>query len=308
MKRKCKTVAELLMVALTLGLFGCGKEPTAEELVNGISMDVLKDQSINAEVTFAFDGEVTFAMPTSISFEEEETEINAGANLTGTGKLRADKDTVLVSDIGIDGSFTGMLAGFIPEGLSEKEEGLVSCEQIEDETLVSYNKKEDVWEKEETYYDKETATDILSKLNADAFSDLQLTDKKKAYTVTGTLSLAKLQELMGEDAESLADSIPSEELAKALEEVKLTVTLTFDKKTKNLTGFAVSLKDFEKEGLVIRELSVVLSMEYTKEAVEIPDEVISNATTEETDMDIEVEPEVEVSTEEVESVFGDFSN
>lgn len=310
-----KVLSLLLIGALCIGgLVGCGKKPSAEELIHGLSVDMLKENALYGKLTMELDGNVNLVLS-----KEEGGAIPLGANLKLTCDVSADSDTVILANEKVDGTLSGMLAMLGTEPINEEQTGITSYVQVDKEELTAYNykKEEGLWEKKSTLREADVFS-ALSKVNADIFTDLTMEEKDKQYVVSGKLPFEKLNNLLEKTEEDLDEMKNIEE---ALKDLCFKVTFKFDIKTKKLTSFSLSLKDFkanlgetESEGsIALNTLSVKLKIkEYKKESLVIPDDVISNSTEENPLGDLGFESEIKEDmgtvTELGETdVFGDFA-
>lgn len=256
MKNKLVALTAVMTAACML-IAGCGTEKvTAEELIAGAYPDDMS--TMTADIRLGFKA--------GMSLEQLGGEGTMDMGLSLDAKMESDKDTKM-----IDGSASIEIFGMtIDQEMKQyvQTDGDVS-------TTYTYSEEDGTWT-----YDSGESEDVTGiGIDPSMFKEATLreADKKDdAYHVDALISSEGLAAVAGVDTEELL-GIDGSDIS--IEGVTFNVSMSFDKKTKNLTAFKIWLdKPYEEDGAEIRELSIEMTnITFSNNNVSIPDDILDNA-------------------------------
>lgn len=265
MRRKRGLVSVVLATVMIVGgLTGCGTEKvTAESLVsNAFGSDEVK--SLDADVTLNLDMDVDASELTG-----SDTTMNIAIGLDCNVKSTED---VAYTDGKATVSFFGTKTKVDVKTYADIKEG------------VSYNYDEDSdsWTKSDLDSSSFDFSSVSNKIDTSVFENLELAETKSKdedYTVTGTISSKKLQDLLGEDLSDFTSGVDTSELD--LDNLNFDVTMTFDRSSKliKVMSYSVDPKAFDSDSYTINkfDFSITLNSLNENDDLSIPEDVTKNA-------------------------------
>lgn len=265
MRRKRGLVSVVLATVMIVGgLTGCGTEKvTAESLVsNAFSSDEVK--SLDADVTLNLDMDVDASELTG-----SDTTMNISIGLDCNVKSTED---VAYTDGKATVSFFGTKTKVDVKTYADIKEGVA----------YNYDEDSDSWTKSDLDSSSFDFSSVSNKIDTSVFENLELAETKSKdedYTVTGTISSKKLQDLLGEDLSDFTSVVDTSELD--LDNLNFDVTMTFDRSSKLIKVMSCSVdpKAFDSDSYTINkfDFSITLNSLNENDDLSIPEDVTKNA-------------------------------
>lgn len=265
MRKKRGLVSVVLATVMIVGgLTGCGTEKvTAESLVsNAFGSDEVK--SLDADVTLNLDMDVDASELTG-----SDTTMNIAIGLDCNVKSTED---VAYTDGKATISFFGTKTKADVKTYADIKEGVV----------YNYDEDSDSWTKSDLDSSSFDFSSVSNKIDTSVFENLELAETKSKdedYTVTGTISSKKLQDLLGEDLSDFTSGVDTSELD--LDNLNFDVTMTFDRSSKliKVMSYSVDPKAFDSDSYTINKLdfSITLNSLNENDDLSIPEDVTKNA-------------------------------
>lgn len=266
MKKRGFVSVVLATIMIVGGLTGCGAEKvTAESLVSNafgteeitsLDADVVLDLDMDADMSSLLDSDSDSTMNFAI---------NLDCNVQSTKDVAHTKGKATVS-------FFGTKTKVTVENYSD----------IENEVAYNYDEDSDSWTKSDLDSSSFDFSAVSNKLDTSLFDNLTLAETKSKdedYTVTGTIAYKKLEDLLGDELESLSDTVDTEDLD--LDKLSFDVTMTFDRSSKLMKtmSYTVDTKAFESDDYTINkfEISITLNSLNKNNDLSIPKDVTKNA-------------------------------
>lgn len=265
MRRKRGLVSVVLATVMIVGgLTGCGTEKvTAESLVsNAFGSDGVK--SLDADVTLNLDMDVDASELTG-----SDTTMNIAIGLDCNVKSTED---VAYTDGKATVSFFGTKTKVDVKTYADIKEGVA----------YNYDEDSDSWIKSDLDSSSFDFSSVSNKIDTSVFENLELAETKSKdedYTVTGTISSKKLQDLLGEDLSDFTSGVDTSELD--LDNLNFDVTMTFDRSSKliKVMSYSVDPKAFDSDSYTINkfDFSITLNSLNENDDLSIPEDVTKNA-------------------------------
>lgn len=265
MRKKRGLVSVVLATVMIVGgLTGCGTEKvTAESLVsNAFGSDEVK--SLDADVTLNLDMDVDASELTG-----SDTTMNIAIGLDCNVKSTED---VAYTDGKATISFFGTKTKADVKTYADIKEGVV----------YNYDEDSDSWTKSDLDSSSFDFSSVSNKIDTSVFENLELAETKSKdedYTVTGTISSKKLQDLLGEDLSDFTSGVDPSELD--LDNLNFDVTMTFDRSSKliKVMSYSVDPKAFDSDSYTINkfDFSITLNSLNENDDLSIPEDVTKNA-------------------------------
>lgn len=265
MRRKRGLVSVVLATVMIVGgLTGCGTEKvTAESLVsNAFGSDGVK--SLDADVTLNLDMDVDASELTG-----SDTTMNIAIGLDCNVKSTED---VAYTDGKATVSFFGTKTKVDVKTYADIKEGVA----------YNYDEDSDSWTKSDLDSSSFDFSSVSNKIDTSVFENLELAETKSKdedYTVTGTISSKKLQDLLGEDLSDFTSGVDTSELD--LDNLNFDVTMTFDRSSKliKVMSYSVDPKAFDSDSYTINkfDFSITLNSLNENDDLSIPEDVTKNA-------------------------------
>lgn len=265
MRRKRGLVSVVLATVMIVGgLTGCGTgKVTAESLVsNAFGSDEVK--SLDADVTLNLDMDVDASELTG-----SDTTMNIAIGLDCNVKSTED---VAYTDGKATISFFDTKTKADVKTYADIKEGVV----------YNYDEDSDSWTKSDLDSSSFDFSSVSNKIDTSVFENLELAETKSKdedYTVTGTISSKKLQDLLGEDLSDFTSGVDTSELD--LDNLNFDVTMTFDRSSKliKVMSYSVDPKAFDSDSYTINKLdfSITLNSLNENDDLSIPEDVTKNA-------------------------------
>lgn len=265
MRRKRGLVSVVLATVMIVGgLTGCGtKKVTAESLVsNAFGSDGVK--SLDADVTLNLDMDVDASELTG-----SDTTMNIAIGLDCNVKSTED---VAYTDGKATVSFFGTKTKVDVKTYADIKEGVA----------YNYDEDSDSWIKSDLDSSSFDFSSVSNKIDTSVFENLELAETKSKdedYTVTGTISSKKLQDLLGEDLSDFTSGVDTSELD--LDNLNFDVTMTFDRSSKliKVMSYSVDPKAFDSDSYTINkfDFSITLNSLNENDDLSIPEDVTKNA-------------------------------
>lgn len=265
MRRKRGLVSVVLATVMIVGgLTGCGTEKvTAESLVsNAFGSDEVK--SLDADVTLNLDMDVDASELTG-----SDTTMNIAIGLDCNVKSTED---VAYTDGKATISFFG----------TKTKADVKTYANIKEGVVYNYDEDSDSWVKSDLDSSSFDFSSVSNKIDTDVFENLELAETKSKdedYTVTGTISSKKLQDLLGEGLSNFTSGVDTSELD--LDNLNFDVTLTFDRSSKlmKVMSYSVDPKAFDSDSYTINkfDFSITLNSLNENDDLSIPEDVTKNA-------------------------------
>lgn len=265
MRKKRGLVSVVLATVMIVGgLTGCGTEKvTAESLVsNAFGSDEVK--SLDADVTLNLDMDVDASELTG-----SDTIMNIAICLDCNVKSTED---VAYTDGKATVSFFGTKTKVDVKTYADIKEGVA----------YNYDEDSDSWTKSDLDSSSFDFSSVSNKIDTSVFENLELAETKSKdedYTVTGTISSKKLQDLLGEDLSDFTSGVDTSELD--LDNLNFDVTLTFDRSSKliKVMSYSVDPKAFDSDSYTINkfDFSITLNSLNENDDLSIPEDVTKNA-------------------------------
>lgn len=265
MRKKRGLVSVVLATVMIVGgLTGCVAEKvTAESLVsNAFGSEEVK--SLDADVTLNLDMDVDASELTG-----SDTTMNIAIGLDCNVKSTED---VAYTDGKATISFFGTKTKADVKTYADIKEGVVYNYDEDSDSLV----KSDL---DSSSFD---FSSVSNKIDTDVFENLELAETKSKdedYTVTGTISSKKLQDLLGEDLSDFTSGVDTSELD--LDNLNFDVTMIFDRSSKliKVMSYSVDPKAFDSDSYTINkfDFSITLNSLNENDDLSIPEDVTKNA-------------------------------
>lgn len=265
MRKKRGLVSVVLATVMIVGgLTGCVAEKvTAESLVsNAFSSEEVK--SLDADVTLNLDMDVDASELTG-----SDTTTNIAIGLDCNVKSTED---VAYTDGKATISFFGTKTKADVKTYADIKEGVV----------YNYDEDSDSWVKSDLDSSSFDFSSVSNKIDTDVFENLELAETKSKdedYTVTGTISSKKLQDLLGEDLSDFTSGVDTSELD--LDNLNFDVTMIFDRSSKliKVMSYSVDPKAFDSDSYTINkfDFSITLNSLNENDDLSIPEDVTKNA-------------------------------
>lgn len=265
MRKKRGLVSVVLATVMIVGgLTGCGTEKvTAESLVsNAFGSEEVK--SLDADVTLNLDMDVDASELTG-----SDTTMNIAIGLDCNVKSTED---VAYTDGKATISFFGTKTKADVKTYADIKEGVV----------YNYDEDSDSWVKSDLDSSSFDFSSVSNKIDTDVFENLELAETKSKdedYTVTGTISSKKLQDLLGEDLSDFTSGVDTSELD--LDNLNFDVTMIFDRSSKliKVMSYSVDPKAFDSDSYTINkfDFSITLNSLNENDDLSIPEDVTKNA-------------------------------
>lgn len=265
MRKKRGLVSVVLATVMIVGgLTGCVAEKvTAESLVsNAFGSEEVK--SLDADVTLNLDMDVDVSELTG-----SDTTMNIAIGLDCNVKSTED---VAYTDGKATISFFGTKTKADVKTYADIKEGVV----------YNYDEDSDSWVKSDLDSSSFDFSSISNKIDTDVFENLELAETKSKdedYTVTGTISSKKLQDLLGEDLSDFTSGVDTSELD--LDNLNFDVTMIFDRSSKliKVMSYSVDPKAFDSDSYTINkfDFSITLNSLNENDDLSIPEDVTKNA-------------------------------
>lgn len=265
MRKKRGLVSVVLATVMIVGgLTGCVAEKvTAESLVSNVfgSEEV---KSLDADVTLNLDMDVDASELTG-----SDTTMNIAIGLDCNVKSTED---VAYTDGKATISFFGTKTKADVKTYADIKEGVV----------YNYDEDSDSWVKSDLDSSSFDFSSVSNKIDTDVFENLELAETKSKdedYTVTGTISSKKLQDLLGEDLSDFTSGVDTSELD--LDNLNFDVTMIFDRSSKliKVMSYSVDPKAFDSDSYTINkfDFSITLNSLNENDDLSIPEDVTKNA-------------------------------
>lgn len=265
MRKKRGLVSVVLATVMIVGgLTGCVAEKvTAESLVsNAFGSEEVK--SLDADVTLNLDMDVDASELTG-----SDTTMNIAIGLDCNVKSTED---VAYTDGKATISFFGTKTKADVKTYADIKEGVV----------YNYDEDSDSWVKSDLDSSSFDFSSVSNKIDTDVFENLELAETKSKdedYTVTGTISSKKLQDLLGEDLSDFTSGVDTSELD--LDNLNFDVTMIFDRSSKliKVMSYSVDHKAFDSDSYTINkfDFSITLNSLNENDDLSIPEDVTKNA-------------------------------
>lgn len=265
MRKKRGLVSVVLATVMIVGgLTGCVAEKvTAESLVsNAFCSEEVK--SLDADVTLNLDMDVDASELTG-----SDTTMNIAIGLDCNVKSTED---VAYTDGKATISFFGTKTKADVKTYADIKEGVV----------YNYDEDSDSWVKSDLDSSSFDFSSVSNKIDTDVFENLELAETKSKdedYTVTGTISSKKLQDLLGEDLSDFTSGVDTSELD--LDNLNFDVTMIFDRSSKliKVMSYSVDPKAFDSDSYTINkfDFSITLNSLNENDDLSIPEDVTKNA-------------------------------
>lgn len=265
MRRKRGLVSVVLATVMIVGgLTGCGTEKvTAESLVSNV-FDSDGVKSLDADVTLNLDMNVDASELTG-----SDTTMNIAIGLDCNVKSTED---VAYTDGKATVSFFGTKTKVDVKTYADIKEGVA----------YNYDEDSDSWTKSDLDSSSFDFSSVSNKIDTSVFENLELAETKSKdedYTVTGTISFKKLQDLLGEDLSDFTSGVDTSELD--LDNLNFDVTVTFDRSSKliKVMSYSVDPKAFDSDSYTINkfDFSITLNSLNENDDLSIPEDVTKNA-------------------------------
>lgn len=265
MRKKRGLVSVVLATVMIVGgLTGCVAEKvTAESLVsNAFGSEEVK--SLDADVTLNLDMDVDASELTG-----SDTTMNIAIGLDCNVKSTED---VAYTDGKATVSFFGTKTKADVKTYADIKEGIA----------YNYDEDSDSWVKSDLDSSSFDFSSVSNKIDTDVFENLELAETKSKdedYTVTGTISSKKLQDLLGEDLSDFTSGVDTSELD--LDNLNFDVTMIFDRSSKliKVMSYSVDPKAFDSDSYTINkfDFSITLNSLNENDDLSIPEDVTKNA-------------------------------
>lgn len=265
MRKKRGLVSVVLATVMIVGgLTGCVAEKvTAESLVsNAFGSEEVKP--LDADVTLNLDMDVDASELTG-----SDTTMNIAIGLDCNVKSTED---VAYTDGKATISFFGTKTKADVKTYADIKEGVV----------YNYDEDSDSWVKSDLDSSSFDFSSVSNKIDTDVFENLELAETKSKdedYTVTGTISSKKLQDLLGEDLSDFTSGVDTSELD--LDNLNFDVTMIFDRSSKliKVMSYSVDPKAFDSDSYTINkfDFSITLNSLNENDDLSIPEDVTKNA-------------------------------
>ena len=265
MRKKRGLVSVVLATVMIVGgLTGCVTEKvTAESLVsNAFGSEEVK--SLDADVTLNLDMDVDASELTG-----SDTTMNIAIGLDCNVKSTED---VAYTDGKATVSFFGTKTKADVKTYADIKEGIA----------YNYDEDSDSWVKSDLDSSSFDFSSVSNKIDTDVFENLELAETKSKdedYTVTGTISSKKLQDLLGEDLSDFTSGVDTSELD--LDNLNFDVTMIFDRSSKliKVMSYSVDPKAFDSDSYTINkfDFSITLNSLNENDDLSIPEDVTKNA-------------------------------
>lgn len=265
MRKKRGLVSVVLATVMIVGgLTGCVAEKvTAESLVSN-AFDSEEVKSLDADVTLNLDMDVDASELTG-----SDTAMNIAIGLDCNVKYTED---VAYTDGKATVSFFGTKTKADVKTYADIKEGIA----------YNYDEDSDSWVKSDLDSSSFDFSSVSNKIDTDVFENLELAETKSKdedYTVTGTISSKKLQDLLGEDLSDFTSGVDTSELD--LDNLNFDVTMIFDRSSKliKVMSYSVDPKAFDSDSYTINkfDFSITLNSLNENDDLSIPEDVTKNA-------------------------------
>lgn len=263
-KRRGLVSVVLATVMIVGGLTGCVAEKvTAESLVSNV---------FGSEEVKSLDADVTLNLDMDVDASEligSDTTMNIAIGLDCNVKSTED---VAYTDGKATISFFGTKTKADVKTYADIKEGVV----------YNYDEDSDSWVKSDLDSSSFDFSSVSNKIDTDVFENLELAETKSKdedYTVTGTISSKKLQDLLGEDLSDFTSGVDTSELD--LDNLNFDVTMIFDRSSKliKVMSYSVDPKAFDSDSYTINkfDFSITLNSLNENDDLSIQEDVTKNA-------------------------------
>lgn len=265
-----KIVTGLLLFGLLGSMTGCsfeysfGRTPTAESLMENAFGE--NASSVDMDVKFSIDADVDMT-----DILQEDTTMNmlvdADTNVKAADGSIVYDGTVSVQALGMNMDIP--MKSYVVDGMQ-----------------YTYNKDYDAWIKA-PYDGKTFDTGFLTGFSPDAFTSYGLVKPAKGdttYVVSGMTDMKHLSEISSVNPDELFTGNLFGEIDESmLESMQFSVTMSFDKESKNLVSMAILLSgdSMDFDTVKFNDMSLQLTVNQINDvAVDCPEDVIANAISE----------------------------
>lgn len=251
---------------------------TAESLIDGLSDAAHADETVDADIDMNV--EMSMSLPDE-SGNAQDYNINMNVDLHSvSSKTVSHTEGSMVSDM---------------SGETENTDVEIWVTN-DDNGVASYIKNGDSWIKSVETTNSFNAATTVSSFKSDMFSDLKLEEEDEGYYVTGFIDANSLSNVIGSLDSSTMSSGISQPVA---------VEMFFNKDTRELNGINFDMSDAVKSAMessvensganvsdsnysvnIDRYVFSIMINGYSKDALEVPEDVISTAVVENEDTDI----------------------
>lgn len=269
MKKKGLISVALATVMIVGGLTGCGvkkeEKVTAESLVSNafgieeitsLDADVILDVDLDADMSSLLDSDSDSTMNFAI---------NLDCNVQSTKDVAHTKGNATVSLLG-----------------TKTKVKVENYSDIKNEIAYNYDEDSDSWTKSDLDSSSFDFSVVDNKFDTDLFDNLTLAkieSKDEDYTVKGTISYKKLEDLFGDELDNLSDTVDTDDLD--LDKLSFNVIMTFDRNSKLMKtmSYSVDAKAFNSDNYTINkfEISITLNSINKTDDLSIPKDVTKNA-------------------------------
>lgn len=269
MKKKGLISVALATVMIVGGLTGCEvkkeEKVTAESLVSNafgieeitsLDADVILDVDLDADMSSLLDSDSDSTMNFAI---------NLDCNVQSTKDVAHTKGNATVSLLG-----------------TKTKVKVENYSDIKNEIAYNYDEDSDSWTKSDLDSSSFDFSVVDNKFDTDLFDNLTLAkieSKDEDYTVKGTISYKKLEDLFGDELDNLSDTVDTDDLD--LDKLSFNVIMTFDRNSKLMKtmSYSVDAKAFNSDNYTINkfEISITLNSINKTDDLSIPKDVTKNA-------------------------------
>lgn len=265
MRKKRGLVSVVLATVMIVGgLTGCVAEKVTVESLVSNAFGSKEVKSLDADVTLNLDMDVDASELTG-----SDTTMNIAIGLDCNVKSTED---VAYTDGKATISFFG----------TKTEADVKTYADIKEGVVYNYDEDSDSWVKSDLDSSSFDFSSVSNKIDTDVFENLELAETKSKdedYTVTGTISSKKLQDLLGEDLSDFTSGVDTSELD--LDNLNFDVTMIFDRSSKliKVMSYSVDPKAFDSDSYTINkfDFSITLNSLNENDDLSIPEDVTKNA-------------------------------
>lgn len=265
MKKKGLISVALATVMIVGGLTGCGvkkeEKVTAESLVSN-AFGIEEITSLDADVIL--DVDLDADMSSLLGSDSDSTmnfAINLDCNVQSTKDVAHTKGNATVSLLG-----------------TKNKVKVENYSDIKNEIAYNYDEDSDSWIKSDLDSSSFDFSVVDNKFDTDLFDNLTLAkveSKDEDYTVKGTISYKKLEDLFGDELDNLSDTVDTDDLD--LDKLSFNVIMTFDRNSKLMKtmSYSVDAKAFNSDNYTINkfEISITLNSINKTDDLSIPKDV-----------------------------------
>lgn len=265
MKKKGLISVALATVMIVGGLTGCGvkkeEKVTAESLVSN-AFGIEEITSLDADVIL--DVDLDADMSSLLGSDSDSTmnfAINLDCNVQSTKDVAHTKGNATVSLLG-----------------TKTKVKVENYSDIKNEIAYNYDEDSDSWTKSDLDSSSFDFSVVDNKFDTDLFDNLTLAkieSKDEDYTVKGTISYKKLEDLFGDELDNLSGTVDTDDLD--LDKLSFNVIMTFDRNSKLMKtmSYSVDAKAFNSDNYTINkfEISITLNSINKTDDLSIPKDV-----------------------------------